>query len=209
MNFRKAFTILSGIVLLLGLSSCDLIIEILEFDDQGGTVVDTEDNTEFMGGAEGWVIEGDANQTDAEYSDSLGLDNSGYIFAKDNVTGGVWYFVAPSEYLGDRTKFFNGYIQFYLIQESALSNQFNEKDVIIDGGEQGMLIAYFDTYPGLEWTYYKLYLNESGGWYNELGFLATDREVQNVLSNIEKLSIRGEYESGPDTGGLDSFSFSQ
>ena len=51
---------------------------------------------------EGWTVSGDA-QGGSVIPDYLaeGGNPDGYISAKDNVTGGVWYWKAPDLYLGD------------------------------------------------------------------------------------------------------------
>ncbi|MBR9777779.1 MAG: hypothetical protein GYB55_23245 [Cytophagales bacterium] len=46
---------------------------------------------------------------------------------------------------------------------------------------------------------------EAGGWLTADNRLASKIEIEEVLSNITLLRIRGEFESGPDTGGLDQF----
>lgn len=166
--------------------------------------VNDENLSDFVDGAEGWKIEGDAVQSDPIYSDTSGVENSGYIFAEDYSTGGVWYFVAPERYHSGLLSY-GGYMQFYLIQKSAMSNQFNDRDIIIDGGDAGTLTYYFNSFPGTTWTKYKVYIVVDKNWYDQDGFLATETHMRAVLNNIEKISIRGEYEVGPDTGGLDQF----
>lgn len=178
-------------------SSCGL-------GDDLDDVVKDENLTEFVDGPEGWRIEGDAIQSDPMFSDTSGVENSGYIFADDYTTGGVWYFVAPERY-HSKVLNYNGYLHFYLIQKSAMSNQFNDRDIIIDGGEKGALTYYFDSFPGTTWTEYKVKINEEADWYDEDGFIADESKIRSVLLNIKKISIRGEFESGPDTGGLDKF----
>jgi hypothetical protein len=172
-----------------------------------GSQTPSEIVSDFTDGTDGWMIEGDAQMVEPEHSGDGGVGDSGYIFARDNVTGGVWYFVAPSKHIGNKSAFFNGTMRFYLLQISAQVDQFNAKDVIIDGGAHGMIHCYHAVYPGSNWTLYEIPLNEGGQWLNEDETPATSETIKNVLSNVQKLSIRGEFESGSDTGGLDSFSY--
>lgn len=191
------------VCLAISLSSC-------KKDEEKPT--ENSNSTEFYEGTDQWKIEGDAQGGevfDPSYSPIEGLDNTGYVYAEDDVAGGVWYFVAPSKYRGDKSKYFNGEINFWLIQVSALADQFNDEDVIIEGGANEKLIYYHNSYPGATWTNYRIVLNNSSGWLDENGTLATNDKIKSVLSNITKLSIRGEFENGSDTGGLDSFSFSE
>ncbi|MDP1815349.1 MAG: laminin B domain-containing protein [Leadbetterella sp.] len=172
--------------------------------------VESPNGSEFLDGTDQWKIEGDAQggeTLDPFYSPIEGLDNSGYVYATDDVTGGVWYFVAPSKFRGNKSAYFNGTMEFWLIQKSALSNQFYDDDIIIEGGANGKLIYSHSSYPGTSWTFYQIVLNSSDNWLDENGNKATDAKIQSVLSGISKLSIRGEFETGSDTGGLDSFAF--
>tara|TARA_R110000868_G_scaffold408319_2_gene691276 strand:- start:3937 stop:4524 length:588 start_codon:yes stop_codon:yes gene_type:complete len=59
----------------------------------------------FSEDADGWTIVGDAqggSNIEASYSPFEGLDDSGYIYAEDRVTGGYWYFSAPEKFRGDK-----------------------------------------------------------------------------------------------------------
>ncbi len=197
---KNVFAVLVALGLSILLFSCD------KKEDP----TENPNGSEFLGGTDQWKIEGDAQGgeiADPFYSPIEGLDNSGYVYATDDVAGGVWYFVAPSKFRGDKSAYFNGNINFWLIQKSALSNQFDGKDIIVDGGAKGKLIYRHFSYPGTSWTFYQIVLNSSDNWLDEFGNKATDAKIQSVLSGITKLSIRGEFETGSDTGGLDSFAF--
>ena len=168
------------------------------------------DSSDFIENADGWTITGDAqggSNIEASYSPFEGLDNSGYIYADDDVAGGVWYFVAPDKFMGDQSEFVGGKLSFYLIQKSALSDQFKSKDVIIEGGNNQEIYYYHESYPDTTWTHYEISLNTSAGWMNSSNTDASASEIQSVLSNVQRLWIRGEFETGPDTGGMDKFQF--
>jgi len=173
-------------------------------------IEETENTTDFISGADGWTIEGDAHGGEGlipEFSDVNGLDNSGYIFAKDDVAGGVWYFVAPEKYLGNKSAFFNGMMRYWLIQKSARTYQFLREDVIIEGisNERIVINLPMENFPDTIWTKYQFTFNESEAWVDENNQAATNQKIKSVLSNVTKLKIRGEFEGGPDTGGLDGF----
>lgn len=168
------------------------------------------DSSEFFEDADGWTIAGDAqggSNLEASYSPFEGLDNSGYIYADDDVAGGVWYFVAPDKFLGDQSEFIGGKLSFYLIQKSALSDQFKSKDVIIEGGNDQEIYYDHASYPDTTWTHYEIHLDSTAGWMNSSDTEASASEIQSVLSDVQRLWIRGEFETGPDTGGLDKFQF--
>jgi hypothetical protein len=167
-------------------------------------------SSDFNEDANGWKIAGDAqggSNIEASYSPFEGLDNSGYIYADDDVAGGVWYFVAPDKFMGDQSAFIGGKLSFYLIQKSALSDQFKSKDVIIKGGNNQEIYYYHESYPDTTWTHYEINLDTTAGWMNSSDTDANASEIHSVLSDVQSLWIRGEFESGPDTGGLDKFQF--
>ena len=144
---------------------------------------------------------------DAAYSPFDGLDDSGYIYAEDDVTGGVWYFVAPAKYHGDMSAYADGTISFWLIQQSNMDDQFDSKDVILDNGDGEQIYHKHDNYPGLDWTSYTIALNESGNWMNGDDQPASMSEIEAVMSDVVSVWIRGEFQTGSDTGGLDQFQF--
>lgn len=188
------------VIFSIGLLSC-------EEEDSNPETSDTV-TSEFAEDAEGWTIEGDASggsSVDAAYSPFDGLDDSGYIYAEDDVAGGVWYFVAPSKYHGDMSDYAGGKISFWLIQESAMDDQFNSEDVILENGDGEKIYHYHEAYPGLDWTSYTIALDETGNWMNGNDEQATMSEIESVISDLAMLWIRGEYQSGPDIGGLDQF----
>jgi len=164
----------------------------------------------FENDADGWTIVGDAqggSNLEASYSPFDGLDNSGYIFAQDNVAGGVWYFSAPQKLLGDLSRYFEGSMTFWLIQESNRSNQFEDEDIILEGNGNRIYYKYESPteFPDTTWTRYSVKLDETANWFKESGEAASNADITNVLSNVTNLYIRGEFEGGPDTGGLDQF----
>ncbi|NNF21374.1 MAG: hypothetical protein HKN67_05500 [Saprospiraceae bacterium] len=205
----KTLYFIPSLLLMVGFAlictSCCEIFDSCDDDDQDPEI----EISGFENDVDGWTITGDAqggSNIEASYSPFNGLDNTGYIFAEDDVTGGVWYFSAPDKFLGDQSSLFGGDMSFWLIQDSAMSSQFESKDIILQG--DGKEIYYlFDSYPGLAWTKYRVKVSSSSNWFNLSNQQATDSEIQSILSNITGLFIRGEYESGPDTGGLDQFEY--
>ena len=85
----------------------------------------------FSKDASGWKIVGDAQRGYIEpaYFPDGGV-TVGYIFAKDDVAGGVWYFAAPANYRGNKAKYYGAKLSYSLFQNSRMSNQFENKDII-------------------------------------------------------------------------------
>jgi hypothetical protein len=161
----------------------------------------------FEKGIDGWRIEGDA-QGGSSYPDYVetGGNPGGHIKAVDDVQGGVWYWVAPANFRGDKSGFYGGTLTFDLIQ-SRIVSQFNASDVIVSGGELDLVYDFGgqETHPRTDWTVYSVTLHESGDWVVDgTGNQATAEEIRTVLADITRLHIRGEYISGSDTGFLDN-----
>jgi len=153
----------------------------------------------------------------AQQVGSCGHDG-GCISAKDAVTGGTWFYQAPSSYLGDQSSAYGQYL-VYDLMTTASSNPFEEFDVVLSG--DGLVVAYdgAPTPPANRWTTYQVKLDEMGGW----RLLASERQrwsssfataaaptrsqFKANLSNLTRLRIRGEFQTGEDSGSLDNVSF--
>lgn len=124
------------------------------------------------------------------------------------MVGGVTYFVAPGAFLGNQAGAFGTNLTFDLQQVyPGAANPFDDDDVVLTGG--GLTLVY-DTAvnpPNGAWASYAVPLS-GGGWRvgSSTGALATDQQIQAVLSNLSSLLIRAEYQTGADTGYLDNVS---
>lgn len=160
----------------------------------------------FDTGTEGWTAVGDV-AAPLTWSASGG-NPGGHVFVPDQVVGGVTYFVAPAAFLGNQSAAFGTPLTFDLMQvHPGGSNQFNERDVIIEGAGLAMAYNTSPNPPNGAWASYAVPLS-AGGWrMNSLsGALATDQQIQQVLSSITSLRIRAEFQTGADTGHLDNVS---
>jgi alkaline phosphatase D len=100
-----------------------------------------------------------------------------------------------------------GKVLKFNLKQSGTNNQFDADDVILEGGG---LILHYDTEnnPGTDWTKYRVPLN-AGKWLKTDNTAPTASEMKNVLKNITRLWIRGEYISGADEGGLDNVAIAE
>jgi Laminin B (Domain IV)/VPDSG-CTERM motif len=162
-------------------------------------------------GTEGWSAAGDVAGL-VTWS-ATGGNPAGHVELTDQVIGGVTYFVAPAQFHGDHSAAYGTSLTFDLRQSYPGSpNQFDDSDVILTGGG---LTLVFDTPvnpSNNSWTSYNVLLNDSSGWHVSTlsGALATQAQIQTTLANITDLSIRAEYQTGPDTDSLDNvFLFSR
>jgi Laminin B (Domain IV)/PEP-CTERM motif len=163
----------------------------------------------FNTDTEGWSVVGD--QAGPVTWIPTGGSPGGYVSVTDSVVGGTMYFVAPSAYFGNMSSAYGTPLTFNLIQNFPdTPNQFDDSagDVVLKGS--GLTLAYnLAVNPANgSWTPYSVPL-AGGAWHiGDLnGSLATQQDLQLVLSDITSLQIRAEYQTGPDTDGLDSVSF--
>jgi hypothetical protein len=173
----------------------------------------------FETSADGWTITGDAQTSHVEpdYS-GQGGNPDGLISAVDDVTGGIWYFQAPAQYLGDASATYGRYLDFDL-KTNAISSPFDSFDVVLVGAE---MTLGFDTpmNPVVDaWTSFRVRLDEAAGWrvtdaVSESAFAAfgtlrapTASQMKAVLGNLTQVLIRGEFQTGADTGYLDNVRF--
>jgi hypothetical protein len=133
---------------------------------------------------------------------ATGGNPGGHIAATDQASGAIYYFVAPSKFLGDRTRSYASTLS-YDVKTSAAVSAGGDDIVLISGGITIRL--RFPTGPGTSWTHYSTTLSEDAGWINTATGVAPTPEVfLQVMANITTLRIRGEYVSGGDIGYLDN-----
>lgn len=153
---------------------------------------------------EGWFAQGDSEGPLTWVAS--GGNPGGHVQIDDLTTGGVTYFVAPAKFLGNQSAALDSLLTFDLMQVyPGGANQFDSPDVVLKGA--GLTLA-FDTSPNPNngsWTAYAVPLS-AGAWHlNSLGgALATQVQMGAVLANLTGLSIRAEYQTGPDVGHLDN-----
>jgi uncharacterized repeat protein (TIGR01451 family) len=155
----------------------------------------------FDANNEAWTTFGDATTTAPTFT-ATGGNPGGNVCATDRGDGIFWYFQAPSKFLGNVSAAYNGVLSFDLKQSSTTSPSPADDIVLIGGG----LTLVFDTPndPGVNFTSYRVSLNEAGWVNTATSRPATRAEMIQTLSSLTTLRIRGEYRSGPDTGCLDN-----
>lgn len=157
---------------------------------------------------------------------SSGGNPGGNMRASDRTdfppTGGPWYFQNGTTFNGNRSAAYGGTLDFDLRSNGngspkEITPSFGY-DVLIRGtaGPTSIFLAYVNLAPptGDAWTSYSLALNETSGWrYNTNFFsaptnwgLATQAQVQSVLSNVNGIDIRGDYWTSYETTSLDNVS---
>ncbi len=84
-------------------------------------------------------------------------------------------------------------------------NPFSSKDVILSNGNMEIYFNHAKP-PGSDWTSFRVPLNPSGWLNSATEELVTEEEMNAVLSQLNKLWIRGEFQTGDDSGGIDNIS---
>jgi len=142
---------------------------------------------------EGWTFSGDTKAP-------KGWNAAGYLEATDQANGGTWYYVAPTKFLGNKAAAFGQTLSYDLYQNTT-SNPFDRDELILTGG--GLTITGNHVHPGTTFTSYSIALDSSFAWMIG-GAAATDAQILAVLSDLDSLWIRGEYQNGSDYGRLDN-----
>jgi hypothetical protein len=132
--------------------------------------------------------------------------SSGFIRTVDPTYGPVFYFAAPTNYLGSRSNYYGGTLSFRVSREASVFID-NLPDVILVGGGLALTV---DAGPGPAangvWTSYSVLLATNTAWRRGTlaGPPATHEEFVTVLSSLERLLIRGEFGGEPtDAAALD------
>ncbi len=126
-----------------------------------------------------------------------------------------FYFVAPVAYYGNRSTYYNGTLR-YDIQQSTTGapNQYAEVRIRNTGG---LNLYYFPTAPNQPaaapaWSPYSVVFNNTTGFWKTTnspsGSTASELQIQNVLSALDTLEIRGLYREANVNARLDNVSFS-
>ncbi len=159
-------------------------------------------STTFLSGLSGWTT---SNTTEV-YAPADG--NPDGSIRGIEAGSGIWYFVAPAEYLGDREDYYGGSLTFDLRQDVA-TNQFDESDVLLTGAGKTLVLDFPDN-PGTGWTTYSVNLSLGAGWKvgSTGGPIASEAVIREVLADLQSLKIRGEFVVGTtgDAANLDNVS---
>jgi len=158
----------------------------------------------FDASTEGWKAVNGASHFERLLD---GGDPGGFIQAKDVNGETLWFFAAPSAYLGDKSAAYGGSLSFALKSDSTsppLATTY--ADIHLLGANGVRLVFTGDAVPTGGWTSYTVALVADGSWKVDSvnGPNATAADFAGVLANLETLRIRGDYKQAVETTGLDS-----
>ena len=158
-------------------------------------VADPTPSTDFEGFFDDWRI--------ADNDTALGRrpqhgGNPGRFYQDLDGSGDAWYFWASPKYRGDLSAGYQKHLVFELKQMSASENDpVSETHVVtIDGA--GRRIRFPAPYhPQTTWTIFQIPLDEKMGWFDVVnGQSVTPAEMQLILSSVENVFIRGDWQKG-------------
>lgn len=181
----------------LSLSDCELSIAVdLTFvgESVGSDNMETDTSQSSVDLSE-WLVLGDA--------DNLVLFDDNSLCATDSQQGETWYFDAPLSFVDEIVNGYGKLLSFELKQDSN-GSQFDDMDIILVVGN-GILLSYdLVNNPDIDFTSYTVMLTEGAGWVDVDGmFDLTDADLfQQILSDVTRLQIRGEFSTTRDTGCL-------
>lgn len=164
---------------------------------------DTLASTSFDAGLEGWRAENGA--TNFQWFAAGGAPGA-FIQADDPGGNGLWFFAAPSEYLGNVVAAYGGTLIYSLTSTSTappIVGSFADVQLL---GSNGVLLAFGGGQLPGAWAPYRVDLVADGSWHvgSVGGVVATEADFAGVLSDLKSLRIRGDYLQRLETTGLDS-----
>ncbi|MBN8651006.1 MAG: hypothetical protein J0L67_06250 [Cytophagales bacterium] len=126
-----------------------------------------------------------------------------------------FYFVAPAAYRGNFSTYYNGTLR-YDVQQSVTGapNQYAEVRIRNTSGQN---LYYFPATPNQPaapptWSPYSVVFNNTSGFWKTTnsasGSLASELQIQNILSALDTLEIRGLYREANVNARLDNVIFS-
>ena len=156
----------------------------------------------FDSGDEGWgAWSSDPLDVSGFQWNSTGGNPGGYVSAVDGMTGAVWRFSSPDSWAGDWTQYIGGTIEWdILLIEAPELVYFENKELIIDAPDTGnYILADVNAVPVLgQWVHFSVDLKPEN--FTQEG----TRDFYDIVANVEKIYIRGEFITGADSEGLDN-----
>jgi len=156
---------------------------------------------DFESSRQGWLVSGDTGQFEPEFH-TTGGNPGGYISHVDEALGETWYFRAPEDVLRALPAAVGGTLTYSLKQSADVPGILDDDVIIV--GPAGRLSFRFPSPPGTDWTPFAVKFTAGAGWRWNWNAPASQGQIRSVLANPTSLEIRGEYQTGPDEGGLDN-----
>ena len=173
---------------------------------------------------EGWTVFNICANTGAPPASGVGIEapsyspaggnSGGYIRARDGGSGDCsgqgnpyYYFLAPTNFLGDRGIYYGGSLSFQIRRSGGGDFSGSRLPYIfIEGAGHRLVIKTGLVGSNDLWASYTVPLRASAKWHydNVSGPSPTEGEFQAVLGNLTNIRLRGEFAFGNDTNSLDN-----
>ena len=130
---------------------------------------------------------------DLTHEQARGVDDSGYVTRVDS-TSDAFFFDAPDTYLGDRSAYAGGTLEFYL---KSTGNDYRQDSGVVFEGPDGVVATKFAK-PGTDWTQFSIELDAEARSYREPNLEGSEvgqQRLEAVLSDLQALRISGEHAS--------------
>lgn len=174
--------------------------------------------SDFELGADGWHAYAGADPSTAvQWSATSGLNGSGGLTLVEPANGANDYWEAPAKFNGNLSAYFNGTVSFDLQLNFAPAGA-QAAMIILSGFDTnhsalslGFLPASSSQYPVTTgFTHFSLQLSDLTAWavVNSSDYatstLATNAQIQSVLSNVTGFRIMGDWSFSQDRDVLDN-----
>ncbi len=167
-----------------------------------------------------WTAYANADpHTTIAYSPSGGVGGTGAIVLQEPANGANDYFVAPAKFTGNLSAYYTGTLSFDLMLNPAWDHSSEAAMVILTGtyNNSSLSIGYLppsNQYPNAaSFTTFALNLSTATAWGLTntsspidfvSGTLATDAQIQGILSNLTSIRILGDWTNLQDQDILDN-----
>ncbi|MEM0984411.1 MAG: laminin B domain-containing protein [Planctomycetota bacterium] len=159
--------------------------------------------------ADGWST---INDTSSFGFDALVGNPAGSIVGVDRASGAIWYFAAPSKFLGNQSAALGGTLSWDILGlTGSQSLGGTNADVFLSSGGTLIGIDLGFNPNTTDFTNYSVDLSFDAGWEfvsstngNTNGNAVDAATFASVLANLDGLFIRGEYTTGSDSSALDN-----
>jgi hypothetical protein len=150
---------------------------------------------------DGWMVVGDVGSSNY---DAVNGNPAGSFHYVDAVLGDDVYYLAPLKFLGNKSDFYHGTLSYDVFTTGNVN--YDGPDVAMTGADGTILILDFPTIAKNVWTHHVATLDTSANWRvgTASGAVASDSQIQTVLSNLVELKIIGEFVNGPESGNIDN-----
>ncbi|MEQ9491210.1 MAG: LamG-like jellyroll fold domain-containing protein [Alphaproteobacteria bacterium] len=159
-----------------------------------GAIVSTFDDD-----ADGWTVINDSPGVEFV---AEGGNPDGHIQASDLGTGGIYSFAAPAKFLGDKSAFSGGTFKFDTRTDSV--SPVPNSALILQGA--ALTLVAITPSPGAAFETVSVSLDTATDWRvgSGSGAVATQAQIDAVLSDLTAIHVPGEYGGDLDTGSLDN-----